>query len=123
MCSAAMTWPSLRSALASERTPCTAAADVNVFIIAASACAAGAWGSAVDAGVTAGDAAGRPAITTTAATSASTILIPRVRILTYLHEDFRLDFPDGHTYTPKGPLRELKMIFISNLSGNSNAGN
>src|SRR5579864_696180 len=124
MCSATATWPSFRSAFAFASNACTSAADVNIFIAAASVCAAGAWSIAVDAAaVTDEDAAGRPAITTTAATSASTRLIPRVRIVSSPYRDFRFDFPDGHTYTPEGPPRELKMIYISNLSGSSIVGN
>src|ERR1700722_3626491 len=112
MRSGTITWPSLRSALAFASRACASAADANVFIMEASACAAGAWGRAADAaGATAGDAAGLPAITTAAATSASTRLIPRVRISTSPKLDFRFDLPDGHTYTPASLPDKLELIF------------
>src|SRR5580693_5266148 len=114
MCSATITWPSLRSALAFARRACTSEEDANVFIAAASVWAAGAWGSACEAaGVTAKGAAGCPARATMAAISARTILSPRVRIYSSSYRDFRCDLPDGHTYTPGGLPGELKMIFAA----------
>jgi hypothetical protein len=60
-------------------------------------------------------AAGFPAITTIAARSASTILIPKVRMSISPYRDFRIDFPVAHTYTPECGTSELKMIFAANL--------
>src|SRR5579863_2384602 len=124
MCSATSTCPSLRSALAFASSACTSAADANVFMIDASICAAGAWGSAVDADdLAAEDSAGFPAITATAAMSASTILIPRVRMQTSLFRDHYFYFPVGHTYTPEGRPGEHKLIFAGYLPTGNKAGN
>src|ERR1700739_4454625 len=107
MCSATMTWPSFHSPLAFASSDCTSWDEVNVFVRAAPACGAG--GCGVGVASVAGVALGLPAVTTTAATRASRIPIPRLRISTCFRTNFRWSLSYAVSYTPGALLVELQM--------------